>query len=140
MDKALETILANLVAHSALQSDAGSLSETTDLVAEKYKGKEELFVLYQQLMAEIQKFGPDVEVSPKKAYVSLRRNKQFALLQPSTKTRLDIGLSLKGVTPAGRLEAAGNFNAMCTHRVRIEQAADLTPEVIGWLRQAYEAV
>lgn len=128
---------ANLVAHTALQSDAGSLSETTDLIAEQYKDKQELFAIYQHLMAEIQKFGPDVEVAPKKAYVSLRRNKQFALIQPSTKTRLDVGISLKGVAPVGKLEASGNFNAMCSHRVRIEQLDDVTPEVIGWLRQAY---
>lgn len=130
---------ANLVAHTTLQSDANSLSETTDLVAEQYKDKNELFGIYQNLMAEILKFGPDVEIAPKKAYVSLRRNKQFALLQPSTKTRLDIGLSLKGVAPQGKLETAGSFNTMCSHRVRIEQAADVTPEVIGWLRLAYEA-
>ncbi len=129
---------ANLVAHSVLKSDAGSLSETTDLVAEQYKGKEALYAIYQRLIAEIQQFGPDVDIAPKKGYVSLRRNKQFALLQPSTKTRLDIGLNLKGMAPAGKLEAAGSFNAMCSHRVRIEQASDLTPEVISWLKMAYD--
>lgn len=128
---------ANLVAHSALKSDAASLSETTDLVAEQYKGKEELFPIYQSLMAEIEKFGTDVEVAPKKAYVSLRRNKQFALIQPSTKTRLDIGLNLKDAAPVGKLELSGSANAMCSHRVRIEQPADVTPEVIGWIKQAY---
>ncbi len=128
---------ANLVAHTALQSDAGSLSDTTDLVAEQYKGKAELFTIYQKLLAEIRQFGPDVEIAPKKAYVSLRRNKQFALIQPSTKTRLDLGLSLKGVAPSGVLEASGNFNAMCSHRVRIEQISEVTPEVIQWLKQAY---
>jgi len=128
---------ANLVAHSALKSDAASLSETTDLVAEQYKGKEGLFRIYQTLMAEIEKFGPDIEVAPKKAYVSLRRNKQFALIQPSTKTRIDIGLNLKDVAPTGRLELSGSSNAMCSHRLKVEQAADVTPEVIGWLKQAY---
>jgi predicted transport protein len=39
------------------------------------------------VFAEIQKFGKDVEVAPKNAYVSLRRKKQFAILQPVTKTR-----------------------------------------------------
>lgn len=128
---------ANLVAHSALKSDAVSMSETTDLVAEQYAGKDEMHAIYRSLMAEIEKFGPDVEVAPKKAYVSLRRNKQFALIQPSTKTRLDIGLNLKGVAPDGKLEAAGSFNAMCTHRIRIEQVGDVTPDVIGWIKQAY---
>jgi hypothetical protein len=78
-------------------------------------------------------------IAPKKACVSLRRNKQFALIQPSTKARLDVGISLKGVDPVGKLEASGNFNAMCSHRVRIAHTDDVTAEVIGWLRKAYEA-
>ncbi|MBK8194903.1 MAG: DUF4287 domain-containing protein [Lewinellaceae bacterium] len=129
---------ANLVAHESLQSHAAALAETTDLVAEQYKGKDGLWPVYQKLMAEIERFGDDVEVAPKKAYVSLRRNKQFALIQPSTKTRIDIGINLKGVAPTGRLEASGSSNAMCSHLVRIETVEDVTPEVIGWLRQAYE--
>jgi len=128
---------ANLVAHSALKSDAAAMSETTDLIAEQYKGKENLFRIYQALMAEIEKFGPDVEVAPKKAYVSLRRNKQFALIQPSTKTRLDIGLNLKDAAPTGKLQLSGSSNAMCSHRLQIEQTDDVTPEVIAWIKQAY---
>lgn len=129
---------ANLVAHESLQSHAAALAETTDLVAEQYKGKEGLLPVYHKLMAEIERFGSDVEIAPKKAYVSLRRNKQFALIQPSTKTRMDIGINLKGVAPTGRLEASGSSNAMCSHMVRIENPEEITPEVIGWLRQAYE--
>ena len=51
--------------------------------------------------------------------MSLRRSKQFGLIQPTTATRVDVGLVLKGVAPAGRLEASGSFNAMVTHRVRV---------------------
>ena len=67
----------------------------------------------------MQGFGGDVELAPKKGYVSLRRKKQFALLMPSTKDRFDIGLALKGEEPAGMLELAGSWNAMVSHRVRI---------------------
>jgi len=128
---------ANLVAMAALRpADA---AEGEDLVAQQYgKAKAPLRPLYERLVAEVKRFGPDVELAPKKTYVSLRRNKQFALVQPSTATRLDVGLNLKGVEPAGRLEASGSFNAMCSHRVRLETAADLDAEVLGWLRQAYD--
>jgi hypothetical protein len=37
--------------------------------------------------------------------------------------------------PIGRLEAA---TGMCTHRVRIASRDELDPEVLGWLRQAYD--
>jgi hypothetical protein len=85
----------------------------------------------------VRKFGADVELDPKKAYVSVRRNKQFALVQPSTKTRVDVGIQLKGAPPAGRLEASGSWNAMVSHRVRVESVAEVDAELIGWLKEAY---
>ena len=62
------------------------LGKTPMMIAEQYKGKEKLKPWYDKIMAEINKFGKDVELAPKKAYVSLRRKKQFAIIQPSTKT------------------------------------------------------
>ena len=77
-------------------------------------------------------------MSPKKAYVSLRRNKQFAIVQPSTATRLDVGLNLKGVAPGGRLEASGSFNSMVSHRVKLDSVKGADKELIGWLKLAYD--
>ena len=130
---------ANLIAHKTLESDAGSSNEG-DLVSAQYAGpKEALKPIYDKLLKEIQKFGKDVEVAPKKSYVSLRRSKQFALVQPSTKTRVDVGINLKGVDPQGRLEASGSFNSMVSHRVKLGDAKDVDKELIGWLKQAYES-
>ncbi len=69
----------------------------------------------------------------------MRRTRQFALIQPSTATRLDVGIQLRGIPPGGRLEAAGSFNAMVSHRVRVTAAGDVDAELIAWLREAYEA-
>ena len=130
---------ANLIVHRARGSDsASSVKSGVDLVAEQYKGREALYPFYQKLMTAITALGTDIEVAPKKAYVSLRRKKQFALIQPSTKTRLDIGINLKGVEPEGNLIAAGSFNAMCTHRVKIESMSDVSKELLKWLKLAYE--
>lgn len=129
---------ANLVAIAAREG-LETPSESTDereagLFADR---KSDLRPAYDALRAAIMGFGNDVEVAPKKAYVSFRRRKQFALMQPSTATRLDVGLNLKGVEPSERLEASGSFNAMCTHRVRVGSATDVDAELIGWLREAY---
>ncbi len=128
---------ANLVAMKTLQSGPGASED--ELVDAQYSGaKADLRPIYEALIAEIAGFGDDVEIAPKKAYVSLRRNKQFGLIQPSTKTRVDVGINLKGVDPTDRLEASGSFNSMVSHRVRLEQAADVDADLIAWLRQAYE--
>ena len=129
---------ANLVAHKAKGSDAGSADNPDNLIAKQYQGKENLRPIYDHLIGNIRALGADVEISPKNAYVSLRRKKQFALLQPSTKTRLDLGLNIKDQSPEGKLEASGSFNAMCTHRVRLEHMEDADAQVMVWLKKAYD--
>jgi predicted transport protein len=129
---------ANMVVHYAKQSHSAAVENTDDLVADQYKGKDDLKNWYDILMKEISAFGKDVEISPKKAYVSLRRKTQFAILQPSTKTRLDIGLNLKNTSMLPNAEAAGSWNSMCTHRIKIESEKSIDKNVINLLKQAYE--
>ena len=131
---------ANLVAQETLRSVISDAPAGDDLVAAMFAGeKEKLRPIYDALLQKVNDFGDDVEISPKKAYVSLRRTKQFALIQPSTKTRVDLGLNLKDVPPAGSLEASGSFNAMCSHRIRLESVEMVDDQVVAWLRAAYEA-
>lgn len=132
---------ANLVAQVALKGDEilKPTSSTDDaLVENQYSGKENLKPIYDAIIAMINKLGKDVSVAPKKAYVSLRRNKQFAIVQPSTKTRIDVGINLKGKEPEGRLEKAGSFNSMVSHRVRIGGKKEVNAELKKWLKQAYD--
>ncbi len=130
---------ANLVAIKALEQDDAP-KEADDLVAAQYAGaKAGLLPVYEALITAVTQFGPDVELAPKKAYVSLRRNKQFGIIQPSTANRVDVGINLKDVPPTERLEKSGSFNSMVSHRVRLSSVADVNDELISWLRQAYDA-
>jgi Domain of unknown function (DUF5655)/Domain of unknown function (DUF4287) len=130
---------ANQIALKALAPDDAPKAGSDDLVDAQYAGaKAALAPIRDALIAAVRAFGPDVELSPKKAYVSLRRSKQFGLIQPSTATRVDVALILKGVEPLGRLEASGSFNAMFTHRVKVGTPAEVDAELIGWLRRAYD--
>ncbi|MEM1146368.1 MAG: DUF4287 domain-containing protein [Pseudomonadota bacterium] len=123
---------ANLIAQKCI----GNLDVTTDdLVANQYQGKAALKPIYEAIIAFVSGFGEALEVDPKKTSVSLRRSKQFALIQPSTKTRIDLGLNLKGIAPQGRLEA---MKGMCTHKVKLTQVAEFDDEVKGWLKAAYD--
>ena len=121
---------ANLIAAKSRET-----GEEVDLVAAQYSGaKEGLKPLYDEILKYAQSLGSDVEVAPKKASVSLRRKKQFALITPATKTRIDLGLALKGEDPNGRLEG---YNAMCSHRIRLEDADDFDAEAKAWMKEAY---
>lgn len=121
---------ANLVAAKALESGA-----EVDLVAAQYSGaKADLKPIHDAVVSFAKSLGGDVDIAPKKTSVSLRRKKQFALITPATKTRVDLGLALKGDEPSGRLEKG---DAMCSHRVRLENVDAFDAEVKTWLAEAY---
>lgn len=109
-----------------------------DLLTNQYKGKENLQPIYDKLIAEISKFGDDITNTPKKASVSLIRKRQFALIKPATKTRIDLGLKIKDKPISGKLENSGPFGSMCTHRVQLHSIDDIDSNVISWLQEAYE--
>jgi hypothetical protein len=52
---------------------------------------------------------------------------------------VDVGINLKGKESTDRLEASGSFNAMVSHRVRLVEATEVDAELVGWLRDAYDA-
>jgi predicted transport protein len=109
-----------------------------DLVTKQYKGKEDLKPIYEKLVAEILKFGNDITITPKKTSVSMIRKRQFALIKPATKTRIDLGLKIKDKSITERLENSGPFGTMCTHRVQLSSVSDVDSELIDWLKEAYE--
>jgi hypothetical protein len=122
---------ANMIVHEALKQ--GEPVATADsLVENQYAGpKSELRPIYEALVKAMRKLGTDVEAAPKKAYVSFRRGKQFAIVQPSTKTRVDVGINIKGQPADGRLEVSGSFNAMVSHRVRVESVKEVDKQLIA---------
>lgn len=123
---------ANLIAQKCI----GNLDVADDdLVANQYKGKEALKPIHDAVIAYVEGFGSELEIAPKKTSVSLRRKKQFALIQPSTKTRIDLGINLKGVEPKGRLEA---MTGMCTHKIKLSSTTEFDDEVKAWLTQAFD--
>jgi predicted transport protein len=132
----LGLFFADLIVHKANGTDAGSFDDD-ELVEQQYKGKEQLKPIFDQLLAQTLLLGDDVEVAPKKGYVSLRRKKQFACFKPASKSRFEIELIIKGQEPEGILEPITGAGAMCTHKIKIENIEQLNHDVLHWIKQAY---
>lgn len=109
-----------------------------DLVEDQYKGKEDLLPIYEKLLSIVESFGTDVTITPKKTGVSIIRKKQFALIKPATKTRIDLGLKLKDKPVTERLENSGPFGTMCTHRVKVSDINEVDSALIDWLKESYQ--
>ena len=109
-----------------------------DLVTNQYKGKENLIPIYEKLLSLVKTFGGDVNIVPKKTSVSIVRKKQFALISPASKSRIDLGLKIKDKPTGERLGDSGPFGTMCTHRVKISEVEEVDNELMNWLKEAYE--
>lgn len=118
-----------------LSKEEGSAAE--DLVTAQYKGKENLIPIYEALNAYVQTLGKDVTITPKKGSVSIIRKRQFILIKPATKTRIDLGFKLKDTPVTDRLEDSGPFGTMCTHRVQLTEASQVDDQLKAWIQEAY---
>lgn len=110
-------------------------------VADLYSGgKAGLRSLHDQLVALGRSLGDDVKLCPCKTIVPLYRNHVIAQIKPTTRTRIDFGLALKGQQVGGRLIDTGGEakKDRITHRFAITCAADIDAEVARWLRVAYD--
>ena len=93
---------------------------------------------YDALLNHVRTFGPDVSEAPTNSYISLLRgSKKFAIVQV-TAEHLDIGIKLKGAKTTDRFQAAGAWNSMVTHRVRISDPRQIDTEVRAWLKHAFD--
>lgn len=125
---------ANLLAH--LSKADFSLGGSEYTVQAQYVGKESLMAIYtavEDFLGTLE----DVEMLPKKAYVTIRSKKQFAIIQPTTKTRVDLGLKFPKNYETD-LEPAGSFNTMMSHRIRLSDPKDFNKAAKQHLMQAYE--
>ena len=113
-------------------------NSSEDLVENQYKGKENLIPIYKELISFLKSLGEDVTITPKKGSVSIIRKRQFILIKPATKTRIDLGFKLKDKPTTKRLENSGPFGTMCTHRVKISELIEFNEELKKWIKEAYE--
>lgn len=131
---------ANTLAHVAALGDAASAASDAgaDPLAGIYTGKKaHLRSIHDALMAAIQPWG-DFEVAPKKAYVALRRKKQFAMLGPRTADRAELGINLKE-DAGGERFVAQKPGGMCQYTVALSTPDEVDDEVLSVLRRAYDA-
>lgn len=118
---------------------AGGKEVTVDeAIDEIYSGaKAALRPIHERLMAAIVQMGP-FEIVPKKGYVSLRRKRQFAMIGPATRTRVEVGLNMKGVEGTARL-AEMPPGSMCQYKVNVTDVKEVDEELVAWTKRAYDS-
>ena len=119
----------------AAETPATTADAATDSL---YAGaKAPLRPVHDRVMAAIAELGP-FEIAPKKAYLSLRRKKQFAMVGPATKTQVEIGLNARDLAAGERLVAL-KPGGMCQYKVRLGSVDEVDDELMRWIKAAYDA-
>jgi hypothetical protein len=136
----LGRVAANIVAAEA-EGAATDYSQGASLIEAMFAGpKAGLRPVYDRISAAARSLGADVSVLPCKTQVTFRRKRQFAWVKPAARGRIDLGLALPGMKPAGRLQDVPGTNDKDRVRLRIPLTSetDADPEVLRWLKAAYE--
>ena len=111
-----------------------------ELVDGQYATKPQLRPVYDAVVAAALGVG-EMHVQARKGYVSLvGPRRTFAVVQASTKSRVDLGLRLPDREPAGRLLPAKSIgNGACTVRIALTAAEDVDDETVALMTEAWSA-
>ena len=134
-----------LAGRSVGKGDEDTDPEAYLLTAERwveamFEMKPQLRPLYDAALKYGMSLGSDVKVCPCQTMVPFYRKNVFAKLTASTKSRLDLGLCLRGEPFTKRLTDTGGTakKDRITHNIAITSPADLDPELKKWWKKAYE--
>jgi hypothetical protein len=103
--------------------------------------KASLRPIYDRLLRIGLSLGDDVKACPCKTIVPLYRHHVFAEIKPATRTRIDLGFSLRKTQPTSErlLETGGLAKGdRITHKIPITSLDDIDDEVEHWLQVAYD--
>jgi hypothetical protein len=113
------------------------LASADELIDGQYADRPQLRPIYNAIIEAVMGLG-EVVIQARKTYVSLvTPRRTFARVQPTTKTRLDLGLRLEGQEPGGRLQPSKIQESMRL-QISLYTPDEVDAEVLRWLRVAYE--
>ena len=93
--------------------------------------------IFDALREIVEGLGEDVTAEGRGGYTPFVRKRQFAAVQASTKTRVDLGLRFRQA-PDSALLSTTSLPGQSTHKLGLSSVDDITGEVIDMIRLAYE--
>ena len=113
------------------------LASADELIEGQYADRPQLRPIFDAIIDAAAGLG-DVTIQTRKTYVSLvTPRRTFARIQPTTKSRVDLGLRLEGYTPGERLLPSKIHETMPL-QVGLASVDDIDTDVLNWLQEAYD--
>jgi hypothetical protein len=112
------------------------LASADELIDGQYSDRPQLRPILEAIIEAALGLG-EVIIQARKTYVSLvTPRRTFARVQPTTKSRVDLGLRLEDQKPGGRLQPS-KLNETMRIQIGLTSADEVDAEVLEWLRRAY---
>ena len=113
------------------------LASADELMDRQYADRPQLRPIFDAIVEAAAGLG-ELTVQTRKTYVSLvTPRRTFARIQPTTKSRVDLGLRLEGRKPGGRLQPSKIHETMPI-QISLASVDDIDSEVLNWLQEAYD--
>jgi hypothetical protein len=111
-----------------------------DLIGRQYQDRPQLRPILDAILAALPDVSPVITVQARKTYISLvSERRTFAVVQATTRNRVDLGLRLDGQSPTTRLKSGrGVGNGSMTVKLELTSADQLDQQAIIWLKRAYD--
>ena len=112
-----------------------------DLIGRQYDDRPQLRPILDAILAVLPDVSPVITVQARKSYISLLSERRtFAVVQASTRGRVDLGLRLDDVVPGGKLlPGKGIGNGSMAVKLSLASADELDAEALRLLKRAYQA-
>ena len=112
------------------------LATADQLIDQQYADRPHLRSIYDAIVGAATPCG-DVSIQARKTFVSLvTPRRTFARVQPTTKTRVDLGLRLDRASSSGRLQPSRIHETM-RFQISITAPDQVDSDVRRWLQRAY---
>lgn len=126
------------IADAAARAAGWERPSVEGYIDSQYQGeKAPLRPIFDALRQIIEGLGEDITVEGRGGYTPFVRKRQFAAVQASTKTRVDIGLRFKQA-PDSALLSTTSLPGQSTHKIGLTSVEGITDEVRVLIQQAYE--
>ena len=113
------------------------LASADELIEGQYADRPQLRPIFDSIIDAAAGLG-EVTIQTRKTYVSLvTPRRTFARIQPTTKSRVDLGLRLEGHKPGGRLQAS-KIHETTPLQISLASVDEIDTEVLNWLQEAYD--
>jgi Family of unknown function (DUF5990)/Domain of unknown function (DUF5655) len=114
------------------------VADAEELIDKQYADRPRLRPVFDAVLAALPALPGPVTVQARGTLVSLvSPRRTFAVLKPTTKSRVDLGLRLDRTQPEGRIQPARDLG-QATVRIPLTAPGEVDDEVLAWLTQAYD--